>query len=65
MLTNMKFAWQSVGFMPRSANHFIEKSRTALLRVRSLAVKLAVLPRWPTVAAAMPNTLSVLVPPDA
>src|SRR5262245_38569048 len=41
VLTNMKFAWQSVGFMPRSANHFVTMSRTALLRLRSLAVKLA------------------------
>ena len=43
MLTNMKLAWQSVGFMPRSLNHFVTMSRTALLRLRSLAVKLRVL----------------------
>ena len=41
MFTNMKFAWQSVGFMPRSVNHFVTISRTALLRLRSLVVKLA------------------------
>ena len=38
MLTNMKFACESAGFMPRSANHFIVKSRTAALRARSFAV---------------------------
>jgi len=41
MFTNMKLAWQSVGFMPRSANHLVAMSRTALLRLRSLVVKLA------------------------
>src|SRR5215831_2688129 len=25
MLTNMKLAWQSVGFMPRSVNHLVVK----------------------------------------
>ena len=29
MFTNMKFACESVGFMPRSVNHFIVNSRTA------------------------------------
>src|SRR5262249_677811 len=63
MLTNMKLAWQSVGFMPRSANHFVTMSRTALLRLRSFAVKLASC--WiAAVAAAMPNTLSDPVPPE-
>ena len=63
MFTNMKLAWQSVGFMPRSANHFVTMSRTALLRLRSLVVKLASC--WiAAVAAAMPNTLSDPVPPE-
>ena len=35
MLTNMKLACASVGFMPRSANHFAVKSRTAVFRARS------------------------------
>src|SRR6185436_14315715 len=61
MLTNMKLAWQSVGFMPRSANHFVTMSRTALLRLRSLVVKLASC-EIATVAAAMPNTFSEPVP---
>ena len=38
MLTNMKLACESVGFMPRSANHFMVKSRTSLLRARSAAM---------------------------
>src|SRR5207253_9725589 len=61
MLTNMKFAWQSVGFMPRSLNHLLANSRTALLRLRSFSVKLA---SWPIamVAAATPKTLSDPVP---
>src|SRR6187200_396402 len=51
MFTNMKFACASVGFIPRSANHFIVKSRTSLLRARSLAVKdpscwIAAMPAW-------------------
>src|SRR5439155_207567 len=41
MSTNMKFAWPSVGFMPRSLNHLVTKSRTCLLRFRSFVVKLA------------------------
>ena len=61
MFTNMKFACDAAGFMPRSANHFIAKSRTSLLRARSLVRKLA-----SCVAAAVPaciaSTLSELVP---
>ena len=43
MLTNMKLACESVGFMPRSANHFIVKSRTAVLRSRSALTTDAIL----------------------
>ena len=64
MLTNMKLACESVGFMPRSANHFIVKSRTALLRARSAAMNdgscsMAAIP------ACIASTLSELVPDAA
>ncbi len=63
MLTNMKLACASVGFMPRSLNHFETMSRTALLRIRSFLLNAPSASCWiEAVAAAMPNTLSEPVP---
>ena len=62
MLTNMKFACESVGFMPRSANHFIVKSRTALLRARSAVMNDGVLLDRGDRRRACASTLSELVP---
>ena len=63
MLTNMKFACASVGLKPRSENHFIVKSRTALLRIRSFLLNApSASCEMAAVAAAMPNTFSDPVP---
>src|SRR4051812_49633738 len=63
MFTNMKLACESVGFMPRSANHFVTLSRTALFRLRSFLVNAPSASCWiDAVAAAMPNTFSDPVP---
>src|SRR3954453_20053085 len=63
LLRNMKLAFASVGFMPRSVNHFETMSRTALLRIRSFLLNAPSASCWiEGVAAAMPNTLSDAVP---
>ena len=62
MFTNMKLACESAGFMPRSANHFIVKSRTSLLRARSLVMKLASCSTAAVAARMSASTFSELVP---
>ena len=60
----MKFACESAGFMPRSANHFIEKSRTAALRARSLVMNSSPC-SWAAIAACIASTFIELVPVPA